>query len=220
MRQIFPHPLWLGHAGDGRDFRLVLDTGVQAVVQLAAEEPPLELPRELIYCRFPLLDGPGNDPKHLFLATQTVANLLDKRVPVLVCCGAGMSRSPAIAAAALAMVYRKSPDDCLKQVAEHHAADVVPWLWSEVKTFLGSESLGDKSYNEPNRKENTMSQHEADQPLSEERRQEIFLALVDAQDHEIPVPQSRTVIAQRFEITENQVRQIEREGLEKNWPPL
>ncbi len=61
---------------------------------------------------------------------------------------------------------------------------------------------------------------EAEQGLSEPRRQEIFLALVDAQDHEMPVPQSRMVIAHRFGISESQVRQIEREGLEKNWPPL
>src|SRR5207247_693921 len=98
MRQVLPHSLWLGHAGDGRDFRLILDTGIQAVVQLAAEEPALQLPRELIYCRFPLVDGPGNDAKLLYLATATVASLLERSLPVLVCCGAGMSRSPAIAA--------------------------------------------------------------------------------------------------------------------------
>ncbi|MCI0637489.1 MAG: hypothetical protein L0Y70_00335 [Gemmataceae bacterium] len=56
--------------------------------------------------------------------------------------------------------------------------------------------------------------------LSEPRRQEIFLALVDAQDHEMPVAESRTVIAGRFGITEGELRQIEREGLENNWPPL
>ncbi len=64
-----------------------------------------------------------------------------------------------------------------------------------------------------------MPQPEADS-LPEARRQEIFLALVDAQDHEMPVAQSRTTTATRFGITEAQVRLIEREGLEKNWPPL
>lgn len=56
--------------------------------------------------------------------------------------------------------------------------------------------------------------------LPEPRRREIFLALVDAQDHEMPVGQSRTVVAHRFGISESHVRQIEREGLEENWPPL
>lgn len=139
MRPIPPHALWIGHAGDGRDFRHILDAGIEAVVQLAEEEPPLQLPRELLYCRFPLIDGPGNEPKVLDLAITTVANLLERKVPTLLCCGAGMGRSPVIAAAALAQVYQEEPDECLKQVAEHHPADVLPGLWKEVKSFLEAE---------------------------------------------------------------------------------
>ena len=60
----------------------------------------------------------------------------------------------------------------------------------------------------------------SEQPLPEERRKELFLALVDAQDHDMPVAQSRKAIAQRFGVSEDQVRQIEREGLDNNWPPL
>jgi hypothetical protein len=56
--------------------------------------------------------------------------------------------------------------------------------------------------------------------LSEIRRQEIFLALVDAQDHEMSVSQSRKLVAEQFGVTENEVRHIEREGLERKWPPL
>ena len=57
--------------------------------------------------------------------------------------------------------------------------------------------------------------------LPEERRKEIFLALVEAQDlHEFSVPQSRKLIAERFSISEAEVRQIEREGLDQIWPPL
>ena len=48
----------------------------------------------------------------------------------------------------------------------------------------------------------------------------VQFALVDAQDQEMGVTQSRRVIAERFHLTENQVRQIEREGLDGQWPPL
>ena len=65
-----------------------------------------------------------------------------------------------------------------------------------------------------------MSEHEAELPLTEPQRKEIFLALVDAQDHDLPVAESRRLIAQRFTISEQQVRQIEREGLDNHWPPL
>ena len=136
MRQVKDYPLWIGHAGDGDNFRRVLDAGIRAIVQLAYEEPPLHPPRELLYCRFPLIDGPDNEPANLSLAIMALANLLEKRVPTLVCCGAGMSRSPAIAAAALSMVYQESPDDCLKQIVEHQPGDVAPGLWAEVKAIL------------------------------------------------------------------------------------
>ena len=56
--------------------------------------------------------------------------------------------------------------------------------------------------------------------ITEDRRKEIFLALVDAQDHELGVSQSRKLIATRFNVSEGQIRQIEREGLDRQWPPL
>ena len=141
MRQISVHPLWLGNAGDGRDYRRILDTGIQAVVQLAAEEPVLDLPRDIVYCRFPLVDGPGNDLKRLQLAITTVANLLEKKVPTLVVGGSGLSRSPVIAAAAIALVFQQSADECLKEVAEHSPADVAPAMWEEVKKVVEEGTL-------------------------------------------------------------------------------
>ena len=56
--------------------------------------------------------------------------------------------------------------------------------------------------------------------IAENRRKEVFLALVDAQDHEMEVAESRRLVAQRFDVSEHQVRQIEREGLDCGWPPL
>jgi hypothetical protein len=61
---------------------------------------------------------------------------------------------------------------------------------------------------------------EMNEHLSEVRRKEIFLALVDAQDHEISVAESRKLVAERFGVTEEDVRHIEREGLDRDWPPL
>ena len=65
-----------------------------------------------------------------------------------------------------------------------------------------------------------MPHHEADKPLSKEQRMEVFLALVQAQDGEMTVQQSRKAMAERFGVSEDQVRRIEREGLDGNWPPL
>jgi DNA-directed RNA polymerase sigma subunit (sigma70/sigma32) len=56
--------------------------------------------------------------------------------------------------------------------------------------------------------------------LSQEQRREIFLALVKAQDDEMPVVRSRRAVAAQFGVSEQRVRQIEQEGLDGNWPPL
>ena len=65
-----------------------------------------------------------------------------------------------------------------------------------------------------------MTRNHGVEPLSEDQRKEIFLALVDAQDHDLAVIPSRSLVAQRFEVSEGQVRQIEQEGLDHGWPPL
>ena len=111
MNEITPYPVFVGHAADGRAVKELLDQGIRAVVQLAAEEPPIVTPRDLVFCRFPLEDGSGNDADLLSLAITSVAHLVSRGVPTLVCCGAGMSRSPAVVAAALSIIEHRDPGD-------------------------------------------------------------------------------------------------------------
>ncbi len=132
MYRVSPYQLWIGHAGDGRDIRLLIDTGIRAIVQLAYEEPPLQPPREIILLRFPLVDDEGNDADLVELAICSVAKLIERDISTLLCCGGGMSRSPVIAAAALAIAGRGTLDDCLKRVTSSHPADVSPGLWTEI----------------------------------------------------------------------------------------
>ena len=132
MNRIQPHLLWIGHAGDGRDLVRLCDMGIKALVQLAAEEPPVTVPRDLIYCRIPLLDGLGTPRARLDLAINTVAALVASRTPTLVTCAAGMSRSPAVVAAALARLERSPAEACLDRLARGHRCDVSPGLWHEI----------------------------------------------------------------------------------------
>ena len=133
MRQVIPGFLWIGNALDARNVRAVLDLGVKAVVDLAANELPIQYPRDTAYCRLPLNDGTGNDPTVLRLAVLAAAEFIKANIPTLVTCSAGMSRSPAIVAAALAMIEGRTPDDVLRQIASSGPHDVTPALWSDVK---------------------------------------------------------------------------------------
>ena len=132
MREILSNQLWIGNAGDGRDPERLLRAGVAAVINLAAEEPSPNLPRSMIYCHFPLMDGPQDDEGVLDMAIQTVVSLLKRQIPTLVYCGAGMSRSPAVVAAALSIVQGGSPDEKLKEIVAGHPHDVSPHLWESM----------------------------------------------------------------------------------------
>jgi protein-tyrosine phosphatase len=139
MNQVEPFPLWIGHKGDWTDFRRVFDLGIEALIQLAAEELPPQSPRNLICCHFPLLDGTGNRATVLSLAIHIVATLIKNHVPTLIACGAGMSRSPAIAAVGLAVAHQESPEKWLKRVVECHPSDVSPGFWSEITGILSTD---------------------------------------------------------------------------------
>jgi hypothetical protein len=53
-----------------------------------------------------------------------------------------------------------------------------------------------------------------------EQRQAVFRAVVEAQDRGDSVAASRAEVARHFSLTEEQVKEIEREGLAHGWPPL
>lgn len=132
MRDVLPGKLWIGNARDARDLAAVHDRGIRAVIDLAAEEPPALLSRDIVYCRFPLLDGLGNPPWLLHAAIRTTAGLIRSGVPTLVACSGGMSRSPVVLAAALAAAGQGSLDECLRQCVNEGPRQVSPAFWQAV----------------------------------------------------------------------------------------
>jgi hypothetical protein len=57
--------------------------------------------------------------------------------------------------------------------------------------------------------------------LNVQQRKEIFHALVTTQDLGLmSVPESMRHVIEHYHITESQLRQIQDEGIEKEWPPL
>ena len=56
--------------------------------------------------------------------------------------------------------------------------------------------------------------------LTLQQRRDIFRDLVASQDQGMPVRKSYQVVTEKFEISDTLLRQIEEEGLEKEWPPL
>jgi protein-tyrosine phosphatase len=138
MREIQRNLLWIGNAGDIRTPQKLFDVGILAIVDVAYEESPAQLPRQFIYCRFPINDGDGNEPALLRQTVQTICDLMAAGTRTIVACSAGMSRSPTLAAAALAVHLSESPDDIIRRLGESAPLDVSGPLWSDViKTLAG-----------------------------------------------------------------------------------
>jgi hypothetical protein len=136
MRRIDGYPLWIGTARDARAIKEVLDAGIEAIVDLAMLCEPVKPPRELVYLRFPLVDGGGNPPWLICAAVHAVEGLVRLGVPALVACDGGMSRSVAIAAAGMWSAAGPPPDELLRRIAETGPADVHPALWADVKRYV------------------------------------------------------------------------------------
>lgn len=129
MRRVLDYPLWVGTARDARDLQGIHDAGIEAVVDLAMDELPVQPTRELVYLRFRLVDG-GSHPLWLLrAAVEAVTGLLKAGVPTMVACSAGASRSPAVAAIALARWKGIPPEEGLKLIG---AGDVSVKLWREL----------------------------------------------------------------------------------------
>lgn len=140
MRKVPDHWLWIGNRGDLRDPTSIRRAGIAAVVDLAVEELPFTLDRECIVLRIPLVDGSSGAEAALRLAIESVERLLRSRVPTLVMCSAGMSRSPSIAAAALSRVTGRTPGDWLKDLGP---VDISPALWARVLNTMAVQSLAE-----------------------------------------------------------------------------
>lgn len=136
MREVTSGLLWVGNALDARDLKQVFDHGIEAIIDLAIEEPPIAPTRELVYCRFPLIDGQGNSRDVIAAAISTGVRFAAAKLPTLISCSGGMSRSPAIAAAVVAQIDAIDPDEAIKRVAAAGPHDVAPLLWKEVVQVL------------------------------------------------------------------------------------
>ncbi len=133
MREFIHELLWIGNALDIRDVTGDLSLGITAIVDLAMEEVPTVFPRDIVYCRFPLIDGAGNSAATLRAAIETTVAMLTARVPTLVACGAGMSRAPAVVATALAKIEQRPMAEVLRRVTDSQPHDVSPGLLADIK---------------------------------------------------------------------------------------
>ncbi len=140
MREVTPR-LWIGNAADARNLQEVHSAGIEAIVDLAMEELPVSVTRDLLYCRFPLVDGSGNSANLIRVAVGCVLQLIDNNVPTLVACSAGMSRSPAIVAAAFALSKELDLKTSLTKITDSGPCDIHPAFLTDLSKLFWEPSL-------------------------------------------------------------------------------
>lgn len=144
MHEILPNLFWIGNAGDLHKPAQIELAGIKAVIQVALAEQMPTMSRELLFAHFPIMDGAGNSRGVIDAAIEVTVTLLRHSVPTLVCCSAGMSRSPAIAAGALAIWKGIDPKAALSSVTAGRPHDVSPALWDAVIVAVGQRQRRDQ----------------------------------------------------------------------------
>jgi len=93
------------------------------------------------YCRIPIVDGAENSTELIESAIRCLLVLIKLKFRTLISCSAGMSRSPAIAAATLALLTNRPLNDCLHEISTDAPHDVSPALWQSVVEVFQHVSL-------------------------------------------------------------------------------
>ncbi|MEZ6116845.1 MAG: hypothetical protein R3C28_09770 [Pirellulaceae bacterium] len=118
----------------------MFDVGITAVVDVAFEEPPAQLPRQLLYLRFPLNDGGGNDPAVLRFAVQSLVDLLHSETRTMVACSAWHYRAFAdnCGLCGAACHLDITPELALERIAAIKSLEIKGQLWSDVARVFPS----------------------------------------------------------------------------------
>ncbi|MFO0924334.1 MAG: hypothetical protein U0905_17805 [Pirellulales bacterium] len=109
---------------------MLYDNGIRAVVDLAINEKPAELGRELICCRFPINDGDGNPDWLIAIAIKLLFRWFDMRSGRLWLVARALSHFHRSRRQCLRIAIF---DECLMELIDDAPNDVSPILWTHIK---------------------------------------------------------------------------------------
>jgi protein-tyrosine phosphatase len=114
--------LFVGTVEDAGDKALTREHSIAIIVSLIHSEPDGGFPSDLTVETVPMRDGPRNDQQRFDRAVTQVLSYLKTGDNLLVHCSAGASRSPAVAATALALYDEIGLEVAFEQVAKRRNA--------------------------------------------------------------------------------------------------
>ncbi len=115
MDEVAPE-LYVGTLEDAEDATGLENTSVDRVVSLTYTDPEIGFPGSV--SKFAMLDGPRNDRQTFRAAVQETLESLRRGETILVHCSRGASRSPSVAAAAIAMHEEITIEEAFEQIGQ------------------------------------------------------------------------------------------------------
>ena len=114
--------LFVGTLADAGDTEAVRERGIELLVSLTHGRPESGFPTAVTVRRHSMTDGPRNERAAFRAAVNAVRSGLAAETPVLVHCQSGASRSPAVAATAIAVEQGVELETAFEQVAARRDA--------------------------------------------------------------------------------------------------
>jgi len=110
--------VFVGTAVDAVDESLVSKQDITTILSLTHDTPADGFPTDVAVHNVPLVDGPQNDLRAFRSAVDRLLTQLRANETVLVHCAAGSSRSPAVAATAIALDEEIDLEDAFQRVVD------------------------------------------------------------------------------------------------------
>ncbi len=114
--------LFVGTLADAGDWERVRESGIEVIVSLTHGDPEGGFPPSATVRNHPMTDGPQNERAAFEAAVSAVRDGLDAGETLLVHCRSGASRSPAVAATALALERATDLETAFQQVVTRRDA--------------------------------------------------------------------------------------------------
>lgn len=136
--------IFIGNSNDARDIDHLRILGIKSVLNVANDLEDPWFHGDFRNYKVSLRDGEGNQLYQYVLALQVLLTLLSRGEKVLLHCGAGVSRSPGIAAAALVLRGKaKDLEEGIKKIAVdrqhiHVSHHHLPLLREAIKQLAGA----------------------------------------------------------------------------------
>lgn len=125
--------LYVGDIRDASNTKQYYRYEIDAAVKLSHKAPDGGYLDHVEVHDHSMIDGPQNDQGSMTEAVRATADLLSKGETVFVHCSAGASRSPSVAAAALAVLKGVDVQEAGEQVRDARQIQVHPDVWENAQ---------------------------------------------------------------------------------------